>query len=161
MPQEDPSRDNFDGSPIPVGCHQSRFGLRLHSQSAISSVIDVSPVTEPDDHHGEDSVVDGVDDAVVPDADAQTVSPLERPGSRGTWVLREQPDGALNAVPDLRVELAQRSDGRWAKFDPVRAHAQPRSALTCSHGMLGPSSAIAASKATTSSASSSAAMSCS
>jgi hypothetical protein len=50
--------------------HRKGIGLRLHSQSAISSVIDVSPVTEPDDHHGEDSVVDGVDDAVVPDADA-------------------------------------------------------------------------------------------
>lgn len=116
---------------------------------------------QPDDDNGEYPIVDGVDDAVVTDADAKAVSPLKPPGSWWTWVVCEQRDGALNAVADLGVELAQGSDGSRAELDAVLAHTQPRSALTCSHGMLGPSSAIAASNAATSSASSSAAMSCS
>jgi len=136
--------------------------LRLRiSDRATSSVVDVAPVAESDDDHGEDLVVDRVADAVVTNADAETVSPVEGPGPWGTWAVCEQPDGSLNAEADLRVELSQRSDSGWAELDAVLAHTQPRSALTCSHGMLGPSSVIAASNAARSSASSSAVMSCS
>lgn len=118
-------------------------------------------MAEPDDDHREDSIVDRVDDAVVTNTYAQAVPSLECPGAGGTWVVCEQPDRALNAGADFGVELAQCSDRGWSKRDAVLAQTQPRSDLTCSQGMLGPSSAIAASKAATSSASSSAAMSCS
>ena len=93
------------------------------------------------------------------DPDAQTGPPFQGAGGRGARILRQEGNHTLHAATDCWVELAQRSDRRWAQLDAVFAHSQPRSAFACSQGMLGPSSAIATSNAATSSASSRAAIS--
>ncbi len=118
-------------------------------------------MSEPHYDDQQHVVLDGVDDAVVPDPDTESRTPLQ--GSRARWprILGQQCDGAVDSSPNVGIELAERTGCGGTKLDAVGAHSQPRSALTCSHGMFGPSSAIAASKATTSSASSRAAISCS
>lgn len=122
--------------------------------------VDVATVAKRDDDNQEHVVGDGVDDAVVPDTDAKGGSSLQGAGARRTRVLCQQGDGASDARTNLWIELAQGSGRGGAKLDAVLVHVQPRSALTWVHGMFGPSSFIAASKAATSSASSSAAISC-
>lgn len=126
-----------------------------------SAVVDVAAVPERDDNDEEHVVLNGVDDAIVTDPNAESWSAFQGSGGRWTRVLRQKCDRALDPATDRRVELAQRSYGRWSQLDPVFAHSQPRSAFTWSQGMFGPSSSIAASNATMSSASSAAAMSCS
>lgn len=126
-----------------------------------SAVVDLASVPERHYDDQEHIVGDGVDDAVIPSADSKAWSAPQSASRRWTWILCQQGDGALDARPDLRVELAQGPGGRRSKLDTVLGHAQPRSALTCSHGTFGPSSSIAASKAATSSTSSRAAISCS
>ena len=111
-----------------------------------------------DDHH-EYVVGHGVDNAVVTHPDPETGSTLQSTSGRWTRVVRQQCDGALKPVTNRRIELSEGSNSRGPHLDAVLAHIQPRSALTCSHGMFGPSSAIAASKAAMSSASSKAVMS--
>lgn len=120
----------------------------------LSTFVDLSSVPQSRDHNKEHVVLNGVDDAVVTDPDAPTRWALQRTGSRRSWILCEQRDRALDATADLGVELTKSPDCCRSEFDPVGGHTQPRSALTCSQGMLGPSSAIAASKSATSWASS-------
>lgn len=114
---------------------------------------------ERDEDDEENVVLDGVDDAIVTDPHAESGSALQCPGGRGTRVLCQEGNRALDPATNRRVELAQRSYGRWSQLDPVSGHSQPRSAFACSQGMFGPSSFIAASNAATSSASSRAAIS--
>ena len=113
---------------------------------------------ERDDHDEKHIVLNGVDDAIVTRPNAESWSTLQGAGGRGTRVLRKQGDRALDPATNRRIELAQRSYGRWSQLDPVLAHSQPRSAFACSQGMFGPSSFIAASNAAMSSASSRAAV---
>jgi len=124
-----------------------------------SSVVDLASVAERDDDDQEHVVVDGVDDAIVTDPNAESGSALQGAGGRWTRVVRQEGDRTLHAVTYRWVEPAQRSDSPGAQLDAISAHSQPRSALACSQGMFGPSSSIAASKAATSSASSRAAIS--
>lgn len=112
--------------------------------------VDFSSVPKCHDRHEKYVVRNGVDDAVVTDANAQTCATLQRPGCRWSWVLREQGDRSLDATANLGVKLAKSPDCGRPEFDTICAHAQPRSTLTCSQGMLGPSSSIAASKSATS-----------
>ena len=124
-----------------------------------SAFVDFSSVPKRHDHHEEDVVLHGVDDAVVTDPNPQTWAALQRPGRWRSWVLREQSNRALDAPADLGVELAKRPGCGRPELDAIRAHVQPRSALACSQGMFGPPSSMAASKAATSCASSSAVIS--
>ena len=123
--------------------------------------VDVASMSEPNDDNQQDVVLNCVDDSIVAYPDTKAWPALEGPHTGGSRILCEQRDRALDATTILGIELAQRSGRRRTQLDAVVVHSQPRSALTCSHGILGPSSAIAASKATTSSASSSAAINCS
>ncbi len=124
-------------------------------------VVDVASVPKADDDDQQHVVLDGVDDAVIAHADPESGTALKCTCARRARVLGEQRDRTLNPTADLGVELAQSAYGGWAKLDAIGAHSQPRSALTCAQGMFGPSSAIASSKAATSSASSNAVISCS
>jgi hypothetical protein len=59
------------------------------------------------DYDDEDNiVVNGVDDPVVTDPNAQTWATLQRAGGRGARVLCQQSDGTLEATTDRRVKLA-------------------------------------------------------
>lgn len=102
--------------------------------------------------------LDGVDDSVVTDSDAKSSSAPQGSRSWRSGVVRQQEDRALNTPAILRVEPAEGSHRRGPQLDAVLAHSQPRSAFTCSQGIFGPSSTIAASNAATSSASSKAAI---
>jgi hypothetical protein len=116
----------------------------------IQLLIDVASVTNCHDHNEEDSIVDRVNDPVV--AHPQ---PIAGPSSKWarrwrTWILSEKCDGALNARLHGAVNLANLTQSCWPELDPKVGHDQPRSIFTCSQGMLFPSSANAASNATTS-----------
>ena len=113
-------------------------------------------MTQGDDNDQEDVVLDRVDHAVAARPDAECVAPLELLDIRWTRVFRQQGYGPLDPSSDLGIQLSQSSKRRRAQFDPVAAQSQPRSALASFQGMFGPSSAIAASNAATSSISSSA-----
>ena len=129
--------------------------------SAPLLVVHVAPMSKPHDDHQQHLVLDCVDDSVIAYPDAKTGPALKRTCTWRTRFLGEQRDCTLNPPANLRVELAQSAECRRTELDAIRAHSQPRSALTCSHGMFGPSSAVAVSKAATSSASSQAVISCS
>lgn len=73
------------------------------------------------DHHEENVILHGVDDAVVPDANPQTWAALQRPGRWRSWVLRKQSNCALDAPPRLGVEFAKRPRCSWPELDAVRA----------------------------------------
>lgn len=124
-------------------------------------VVDVAPMSKPDHDHYQHIVIDGVEDAVITDSNTKARPTMKSSCARRSGILGEQADCALDATENLRIELAQGTDCRRAQLDAICAHSQPRSVLTCSQGMFGPSSAIAASNAETSSASSSAVISCS
>lgn len=69
----------------------------------------MAAVPKPHDHDEQHVIVHGVDDAVLPHPNAKTGPSLQSLRARGARVLRQQGDGALHAVPNLRVELAQGS----------------------------------------------------
>ena len=127
--------------------------------SPVSFLVDGASMAERHDDHHEYVVGHGVDDAVVTHPDPETGSTLQSSGGRWMRVVRQQCNGALKSVTNRRIELPESSNSGGPQLDAVLAHIQPRSALTCSHGMFGPSSPIAASKAAMSSASSRAVMS--
>lgn len=116
-------------------------------------------MAEGDDDDEQNVILDAVDDPVVTDAHSQRGPALQRASGGGTWVLREERNCALDAATNRRIELPERTYRGGSQLDSVLAHSQPRSAFTCSQGMFGPSSLIAASNAATSSLSSRAAMS--
>jgi len=107
-------------------------------------------MTERDHCDNKDVVIDRVDDAVIPDANSESGAPLKCFGTWWPWILTEECDRAANAVTILMVNLLQRTNCGRTQFDLV-GHVQPRSAFTWAQGILGPSSAIASSNATTSS----------
>lgn len=74
-----------------------------------SAVVDVATVRERDDDDEEHVVLDGVDDAVVTDPNAESGSALQRASRRGTRVLRQEGDRPLDAATNRRVEVTQRS----------------------------------------------------
>ena len=93
-------------------------------------VVDVAPMPEPYHDDQQHVVLDGIDDAVIPDPNTEARTSLQGTCSRWARILREQCDGALDTSPNLRVELVQGPGSRRAKLDAVDAHSQPRSALT-------------------------------
>ena len=107
--------------------------------------------------HGNDKnvIVNGVDDAIAADTHSEARSAAKRLGTRRTGILAEQCDRTADPITVLVIDLLQGSNRGRTQLDSV-GHDQPRSAFTCAHGMLGPSSAIASSNAATSSESSSA-----
>lgn len=86
-------------------------------------------MTERDHGDNEDVVIDGVDDAVVPDANSQTGSPVERLGTWRPWILAQERDRPTNAVAVLMVDVFQCANCGWTQLDLV-GHVQPRSAFT-------------------------------
>ncbi len=72
-----------------------------------SSVVDVATVPKCDDDDQEHVVGHGVEDAVVPDTDSQAGPSLQGASPRWTRVVCQQGDGALHAVTNLRIKLAQ------------------------------------------------------
>ena len=121
-----------------------------------SALVDRTAMSDRDDYDQQYVVLHGVDDAVVAHSHAETRSVSQ--GSGGGWsrIASQECNRTLDAFANLRIKLAECSGGGGAKLDPVVGHDQPRSALTSAQGMLSPSSAIASSKAATSSLSSSA-----
>lgn len=89
--------------------------------------------------------VNRIDDPIVTHPYPKTGSVLEGNGRRWPRVLRQHRYGATDAIADLGIEFAQRPERSGPELDPTGSHAQPRSTLTWSQGMLGPSSVIAAS----------------
>ncbi len=157
-----PARLSSAATPTALPKRSARWARpvdRSSSPAHPSALVDLAAVPERDNDHQEHVIGDGVDDAVVTDTYAEARSALQGAGGRGARVLRQESDHALHAVADRRVEVPERSNGGRPQLDAVVRHTQPRSALTCSQGMLAPSSAIAASNAVTSSESSSAAVS--
>ncbi len=130
--------------------------FRLVSIPLVRSLIDVTSMADGNNHDQQHSIIDGVDDSVVPNPQPVTLSTSQRPRRRRARILGEQRNCPLN--PGLRrsINLAKFAKGCRSKFDAVLVHDQPRSLFTCSQGMLAPASVIAASKATTSSDSSNA-----
>lgn len=60
-------------------------------------------MAEGDDHHYEQVVLDGVEDAVVAHPDPETGSALQGTGRGRSGVLRQQTDGAVNPALDCWV----------------------------------------------------------
>jgi len=103
--------------------------IGAHSPQRHLPVIDIAPMPDSHDHDQEDIVGDGVDDAVITDADAKTGSPPKRARRRWARILSEERDGTLDAPANRRIELLQRANRSRAQLDAI-AHVQPRSALT-------------------------------
>ena len=132
---------------------------RGRAGTVTSPVVDLAAVSIRHDDDEENVIGNRVDDAVVTDPNAKARATLQSASSRGPRVLCQQRNDTLQSMTHRRVELTQGANGRGSQLDPVLAQVQPRSTLTCSQGMFGPSSFIAASKAAASSASSKAATS--
>ena len=94
-----------------------------------SAVVDVAAVSECDHRDDENVIVDGVDDAVIPDPNPETWAPLECFGPWRPWVLTEECDCPANAVAVLMADSPQRANCGRTQLDAV-AHFQPRSAFT-------------------------------
>ena len=94
-----------------------------------SAVVDVAAMTECDHCDHEDVVIDRVDDAVIPDANPETGTPLERFGPRRPWILTEERNRPTNAVAILMINSLQRTNRGRTQLDLV-GHVQPRSTFT-------------------------------
>jgi len=71
-----------------------------------SAVVDLTSVPECDDDDQEDLVADGVDDAVVTDANSQSRSTPQSAGTWWAWIACQKRDGTLDARTSLRVEFS-------------------------------------------------------
>jgi len=100
-----------------------------------------------DDGDNEYTVVDRVDDPVVADPQPVSRATLQLARRGWPWILAEKRDPTLDPRLDASVDLLELSECCWAELDGVCGHAQPRSCLTVSQGMLWPSSAIVSSNA--------------
>ena len=118
--------------------------------------INVASMANGDNHDQEDSVIDGVENSVVGDPQPVTVSSAKQPRGRRARIFREESYRPVNARLLQAIAFAEFSECCWSKLNSVLVYDQPRSRLTCSHGMLAPASLRAASNATTSCDSSSA-----
>src|SRR5580693_4841980 len=122
----------------------------LRADSLRLSVVGLPAMAQRYDDDQEDVVGNGIDDPIVADPNAE---PRSTPQGFGRWragIGGQKGDRPLDARAHVRVELAKRSSRGRPDLDAIATHVQPRSALTCSQGMLGPSSAMEASKASTS-----------
>lgn len=63
-------------------------------------------MSEPHDDDQEDAIVHRIDDAVVPDSDAQARPSLQSSRARWARVVRQQRDGALDPKPNSWIEFA-------------------------------------------------------
>ena len=133
---------------LPWRCQPSN--LRPIPCSPAWSLIDVATMANSDDNDQQYSAVDGVNDSVVTNPEAKALTSSQRSRGGRARVLGEKSDSPLNSRLRRSINLAELPKSRWAKLNSVRAHNQPRSVFTCSHGMLSPSSMSAASNAATS-----------
>jgi len=109
-----------------------RLSVGIRANVGRSSGIFVSGihrgVSEREHKHHEDAVVDCVDDAVVPDADAPPARPSrQRLCSRRPRILCEERDRTLDSPCDRRVEFPERAYGGRPQFNPVFGQAATRS----------------------------------
>ena len=95
---------------------RSRNGCR------VCLLIDVAAMAEVDDHDGEDSVIDPVQDPVVAGSDSPFGSCHELLCRRRPRVLGEEVDGSLDATFRFRRQLSERTSCRWQDLDFVAAH---------------------------------------
>ena len=93
-------------------------------------VVDVASMSKPHDDDQQHIVFHCVDDPVVADPDTKTRPTLEGTCTWRARILGEESDRTLDATANLRVKLTQGAYCRRAKLDAIRAHSQPRSALT-------------------------------
>jgi hypothetical protein len=112
--------------------------------------VDVSTMTECDDDNQENSVVNGVKNAIVPYSESITVATSKRARGRRSRIFGEEQNSPLDPRLRRTINLAKFSNRGRSEFNPIVVHDQPRSLFTCSHGMLAPISARAVSKAATS-----------
>lgn len=133
--------------------------IRRHGRACRSALVDVAAVSERDHNDEQHVILDRVDHPVITYAYPPRRPSAQWPGSWRAWIFSQQRDHRSNAAGDGRIELTERPHGGRAQLDRVPGHSQPRSALACSQGMFGPSSVMAASNASASSASCSAATS--
>jgi len=94
-----------------------------------SPVVDVTAVSNRDDHDEENIICNRVNDAVISDPNAKAWATLESARSRRARVLRQQGNGTLQAMPDQRVKLAQGATGRRSQLDAVLPTARRCSSL--------------------------------
>lgn len=134
---------------------------RIRATMFLRLSVGIASMAKGNDHYEQHVLLDRVDDPVVADTNPVAGTTAQRPGGWWPGIFSQKGDGTLDPGADAKVELAHRPEGGGANFDAVAAHAQPRSARTCSQGTLSPTSAIAASNAATSSVSSMASRSCS
>jgi hypothetical protein len=111
-------------------------------------------MADRDDQNEKHIVMDCVQDAIVAYANAKLRSSAESPRYGWPRILAEERNCSPNSRLDCGIQFRQRSPGCWPQFDSIAAHVHPKSALTSSQGIDGSFSAIAASIAATSSASS-------
>lgn len=130
------------------------------SALALVPTVDSLAVPECNDDDEQDIILDGVDNAVVTHPDSVGVAGSELLCAWGSGVLAKQGDCPPNSRGVRSRDGTQSFDRAGPKLNAI-GHCQPRSALTCSQGMLSPSSASASSKACSSSRSSNASSNCS
>lgn len=123
---------------------------------SLTSAVDLSSVTDRDHGNDKEPIIDCVDESIVADPNSPPGTAVQLARGWGARVLCEESDGAPESIASLRFNLAKLTYSGRSELDSVVAHVQPRSCFTCSHGMLSPSSDIAASKAEMSPISSSA-----
>ena len=159
-------RDRRTHSPVsvlsaPSGGRSRLLGLHCATGRVFgpSPPIDLPTVAQRDHDDQEHVVGNGVDHPVVPDSNPELRPVPERSACRRSGIARQKGDRPLDTGVHLGIQFAKRSRRCRADFDAIAAHAQPRSAFTCSQKMLGPSSAMEASNASMPSASSSASVS--
>lgn len=109
--------------------------------------VHIPSMANRDDQHEENAVLNRVDHPVVTQAHSKPWPPAQRDGRGRSWVLSEKCDRALHATLRHGVQLRKSACGRRPQLDAIAGHTSPRSDLTCSHGMLAPSSRIAESNA--------------
>src|SRR5207248_146536 len=102
---------------------------------------DLASVSEVDDNHDQAAVVDGVDDAIVANADSvRTLEPLQGAGPIGPRLGAELVDCGLHATADRLVELRERTQRLTGDLDRV-AHSSTApvssSRTASSHGIVG------------------------
>jgi len=141
----------------------ARWGMRdcdASSPIVLVPAINSLAVAEGKYDDEKDVILDGVDDAVVTHPHPVSVTVSEFLCAWGAGVGGKKGDCAPKTVRMRFRNGTQSFDRCRPKLDAI-GHCQPRSALTCSQGMLSPSSASAWSKACSSSCSSSASSNCS
>ncbi len=105
---------------------------------------------QSDEGDEEDVIVDCVDDPIVAHPYPKGISTAKCARRWGSGIAGEKRDHSTDAIVLRPIDLPECSKCRRSKLDSVWTYFQPRSACTWLQGMFGPSSANAASKASTS-----------